>query len=393
MDNNYSSHRCKKDQPPLHTKMWVMEQQTQEEQKTAIQEAADLLHDGCTVAFPTETVYGLGADATSTAAVERIFAAKGRPSDNPLIVHIAERKQVKELVADCPFLAEQLMDACWPGPLTLVLPVREGAVSDRVTAGLGTVGIRMPDHALALQLIQASGRPIAAPSANRSGRPSPTRAAHVLEDLGGRIAGIVDGGATGVGVESTVVEVKGDHIHVLRPGGITVSMLRSFTPNVTIDPAVDPERALSKLMQSQSPEPAASKEPDQTAMLAPRSPGMKYTHYAPKGKLQLVQGASDIAVSAYILEDLRRAKQQGEKTGVLAFAEHVGRYQADVVVELGSLTQLEQGAHRLYDALRHFDEEGATYILAETCSYEGMGLALMNRLLKAAGHHVIVIAD
>ncbi|WP_195573714.1 L-threonylcarbamoyladenylate synthase [Paenibacillus sp. 1001270B_150601_E10] len=376
----------------LNTRVWKMDMLSDADQQTALAEAAELLQQGETVAFPTETVYGLGADATSSEAVARIFAAKGRPSDNPLIVHIADREQLGALVDSCPAIAEQLMDAYWPGPLTIVLPVRQDAVSSSVTAGLSTVGIRMPDHGLALRLIRSAAKPIAAPSANRSGRPSPTRAVHVLEDLGGLIAGIMDGGATGVGLESTVVEVKENHIHVLRPGGITVAMLKEICPNVTVDPAVDPEGAMARLSETSSSLDQPSKEAStMSSATAPRSPGMKYTHYAPKGKLQLVQGDSDARVSEYIQQDMKRAKSRGEKTGILAFHEHIDRYEADVVAELGSLKHLEVGANRLYDALRHFDEAGVTYILAEACSYEGLGLALMNRLLKAAGHQVIFV--
>ena len=274
----------------IETRWWPLNQLGAAERSAAYEEAAMLLAAGKTVAFPTETVYGLGGDARSTTAVEAIFAAKGRPSDNPLIVHVADQRQVDELVKPYGETAAQLMAKFWPGPLTIVLPVREDAVSSRVTAGLDTVAVRMPDHPVALELIRASGCPIAAPSANRSGRPSPTRAEHVRADLDGRIAGIVDGGATGVGVESTVVAVNDDgSIQVLRPGGITPAMLREVSPQVTIDPAVDPERGMLQA--------AASKGETQEAA-APRSPGMKYRHYAPKGVMQLVQGESAEAVSA-----------------------------------------------------------------------------------------------
>lgn len=367
----------------IETNWWPLDQLSAEGRTAAIEEAASLLAAGKTVAFPTETVYGLGGDARSTEAVEAIFTAKGRPSDNPLIVHVANQRQVSELVKPYGETAAKLMEKFWPGPLTLVLPVREGAVSPRVTAGLGTVAVRMPDHPVALELIRASGCPIAAPSANRSGRPSPTRAEHVRADLDGRIAGIVDGGATGVGVESTVVAVNDDgSIQVLRPGGITPAMLGEVSPQVTIDPAVDPEGGMLQ---------AAAAKGEAKEAAAPRSPGMKYKHYAPKGVMMLVQGESAAAVSAYIQADLDDAKRRGEKTGVLAFSEHAGLYRADVVAELGSMAELGQAAQLLYDALRHFDDEGASYILAEACPAEGMGLAVMNRLVKAAGHRLIRI--
>lgn len=211
-----------------------------------LQAAAACIRQGQTVAFPTETVYGLGADARSTAAVEAVFVAKGRPSDNPLIVHIAHRDQLDTLVTEVNDTAEALMAAFWPGPLTLVLPVRPGAVSPRVTAGLDTVAVRMPDHPVALQLIAAAACPVAAPSANRSGRPSPTLAAHVREDLDGRIGGIVDGGPTGVGVESTVVQVGDDGtVTILRPGGITAEQLSAVAARVATDPALLAEGAMA----------------------------------------------------------------------------------------------------------------------------------------------------
>lgn len=364
----------------LETQWWPLEQLSAEASSAAIEEAASLLAAGKTVAFPTETVYGLGGDARSTETVEAIFTAKGRPSDNPLIVHVADQQQVDALVQPYGETAAKLMAKFWPGPLTIVLPVRKGAVSPRVTAGLDTVAVRMPDHPVALELIRASGCPIAAPSANRSGRPSPTRAEHVRADLYGRIAGIVDGGATGVGVESTVVAVNDDgSIHVLRPGGITPAMLGEVSPKVTVDPAVDPAGGMLQV--------TATKNSADEAVI-PRSPGMKYKHYAPKGVMMLVQGESTAAVSAYIQAELDEAKQRGERTGVLAFSEHANQYRADIVVELGSLAELGQAAHLLYDALRQFDDGGASFILAEACPAEGMGLAVMNRLVKAAGHRL-----
>ncbi|WP_425414216.1 L-threonylcarbamoyladenylate synthase [Paenibacillus taiwanensis] len=461
----------------LNTRCWSLAEQTASEQEQAIQTAAQLLAQGQTVAFPTETVYGLGADATSTRAVEQIFYAKGRPSDNPLIVHIADQAEVEQLVEPYNELVSRLMERFWPGPLTLVLPVRQGAVSPKVTAGLTTVAVRMPDHEVARRLIRAAGRPIAAPSANRSGRPSPTTAAHVLEDLDGRIAGIVDGGPTGVGVESTVVEVDGDRVHVLRPGGITIAMLQELCLQVTIDPAVDPaggmlhpvlieqelgtyksttvtsnvasdvdsikdsiensavtapkalKRDIPVTAAASSAEPileqsvisedvlsvasdrdVSSSSGDESdiellasecvntnaahtavPLEAPRSPGMKYTHYAPTGVMRIVQGDSADAVSAYIQADIADAKRRGETTGILTFREHAGQYRADVVAELGSLSELNQAAQLLYSALRRFDDAGITYILAEACPTEGIGLAVMNRLVKAAGHRIVQV--
>lgn len=344
----------------------------------SLAEAAEVLAAGGTVALPTETVYGLGADARNTAAVETIFAAKGRPSDNPLIVHIASMSQLDGLVTGVNETERRLMEAFWPGPLTLVLPVAPGAVSPRVTAGLDTVAVRMPAHDIALRLIAAAGCPVAAPSANRSGRPSPTLASHVGDDLAGRIDGIVDGGPTGVGVESTVVEAGDDGVvTVLRPGGITSEQLARFAAGVRLDAALQPG--------------AGADGGEAADMPAPRSPGMKYTHYAPRGALRVVTGAAPERVAAAIQAELDAARARGEITGVLAFDEHLPLYRADCVQSLGSLTALETAAHRLYAALRRFDDSGVTFILAESCPQDGLGAAVMNRLLKAAGQQVMIV--
>lgn len=340
--------------------------------REGLKEAADALRGGGVIAFPTETVYGLGADARLTSAVEAVFAAKGRPSDNPLIVHISEVSQLDGLVKQVNPAARKLMDAFWPGPLTVVLPVKPSVLSHRVTAGLDTVGIRMPDHPVALALIEASGCPVAAPSANRSGRPSPTLASHVLEDLAGSIDGIVDGGATGVGLESTVVQVLDDgSVTVLRPGGVTLEQLAQVAgAPVKMDPALMAEAGSGDIP-------------------APRAPGMKYTHYAPQGTLSIVAGESAAEVSDWISRSLQEAEARGERTGVLAFDEHISRYHADCVETLGSLSDLGTAAHRLYAALRRMDEEHIGFILAEACPEDGLGAAIMNRLRKAAGQTVI----
>lgn len=352
--------------------------------RVAMREAADVLARGGTVAFPTETVYGLGADARNTEAVQHIFMAKGRPADNPLIVHVAKREQLDELVIGVNKTEEALIQHFWPGPLTLVLPVKQGAVSPLVTAGLSTVAVRMPDHDIALQLIEAAHCPVAAPSANRSGRPSPTKARHVGEDLAGLISGIVDGGATGVGVESTVVQVeKEGDIIILRPGGITMEQLSALhLGEVKLDPAL--------LVDTTNSIPVGALESNiNSAIVAPKSPGMKYKHYAPRGHLYIVRGEDSQQVLAYIQAGLAQAKVQQEKTGVIAFEEQIANYEADVVVSLGNLEHLETAAHRLYDALRTMDEQEVTFILAESCPEQGVGAAIMNRLLKAAGHRII----
>lgn len=352
-----------------------------ESDREAIAAAAAVLQGGGTVAFPTETVYGLGADARNTSAVEAVFAAKGRPSDNPLIVHIARRDDLESLVTEVHPVASLLIDAFWPGPLTLVLPVRPGVLSPLVTAGLDTVGVRMPDHPVALALLRAAGCPVAAPSANRSGRPSPTLAAHVMEDLAGYIGGVLDGGAAGVGLESTVVQVQPDGtVLVLRPGGVTAEQLAAVTGTAAagMEPAAkDPAGAAAQ---------AAADSP------APRAPGMKYTHYAPRGALGIVRGSSAQRVAETAARLLRAAQRDGEITGLLLFEEHIALYPAvpaACVVSLGSLGSPEEAARSLYAALRRFDEAGATYILAEACPVTGLGAAIMNRLMKAAGESVI----
>jgi L-threonylcarbamoyladenylate synthase len=386
------------------TKYWNLEAMNEEAVRQVLEEAAALLREGNIVAFPTETVYGLGADARSTPAVERIFRAKGRPSDNPLIVHIADFAQLKALVHPISPLAQRLMDCFWPGPLTLVLPAREGAVSPRVTVGLPTLAVRMPGHPLALRLIAAAGCPVAAPSANRSGRPSPTRAVHVREDLNGLIDGLIDGGATGVGLESTVVEVDGGRLHVLRPGGVSLDELRAVAGpgNVTVDevllcrenPAAD---ELMPVYDPGEPNPSSAgctSTYDSPAGPAPKSPGMKYRHYAPRGAMTIISTASGTTgeqAAAWMQVRLDDARAAGERTGVLTYEEHAGCFRADLVIACGSLRNLETAAHELYGALRRFDEEDITYILAEACPEEGIGFAVMNRLSKAAGNRMIRI--
>jgi L-threonylcarbamoyladenylate synthase len=335
----------------------------------SIQAAALLLREGKRVAFPTETVYGLGADATNTAAVESIYQAKGRPADNPLIVHIARPEQLAALVTGIDAVSQALIDAFWPGPLTLVLPVKPGAVSPRVTAGLSTVAVRMPAHPIALQLIAAAGCPLAAPSANRSGRPSPTRAEHVRDDLDGRIEAILDAGATGVGLESTVVEVVDGKIQILRPGGITLEQLQPFA--------------------SRGHKIESSTGKTEIAAASPKSPGMKYAHYAPQGILTLVIGNSPDQVAAQIQQMISTAQAMGHSTGVLTCAEHIERYHADLIVPCGNLAEPESIAQELFAALRSFDAADISFIVAEAVDEAGIGSAVMNRLQKAAGERIL----
>ena len=321
----------------------------------AIEEAAELIQNGEVVAFPTETVYGLGGDATSDEAIRRIFEAKGRPADNPLIVHVASIQDAARWTSSMPNTAKDLMAAFWPGPLTIVLP-HNGTLSGAVTAGLSTVGLRMPDHPVALRLIEASGRPLAAPSSNRSGRPSPTEAAHVEEDLNGRIPMILDGGPAGVGLESTVVEVTDSQVTILRPGGVTLEAIRDVAEHVTIDPS------LSKADE------------------APRSPGMKYTHYAPDVPLYLVEGEL-----AALKEAIAKARESGLRTGAIIVNEWAGRTGADQEVSIGAASDLAAVGRELYRALRQFKTSEVDMLLVCTFPKTELGGAIMNRLEKASG--------
>ena len=320
----------------------------------SIRRAAALLRAGELVAFPTETVYGLGADALNGAAAARIFAAKGRPADNPLIAHIAGESGLAGLIAGEPCAcARALMRAFWPGPMTLIFP-KSPRVPREVTAGLDTVAVRMPSHPVARALICAAQTPIAAPSANRSGRPSPTTAAHVLEDMEGRIPLILDGGPCEVGLESTVVDVTGARPRILRPGGVTLEMLEGVVGDVDVDEGV--------LHQLQAGSQA-------------RSPGMKYKHYAPKGEVTIVTGpraAQEIA-RLYDAADGRAA--------ILAFS------QADYGAR--RVYRLKNAPGELFAALRQLDEDGMETIYAEDVPTTGVGLAVMNRLMRAAAFRVV----
>ena len=327
----------------------------------ALELATQLLQKGQLVAFPTETVYGLGANALDAEAVRSIFAAKGRPADNPLIVHIHDRKQLDGLchVSD---KAVRLMDAFWPGPLTLIMP-RKPAVPDAVTAGLDTVAVRMPSHPVAAAMLRACDLPIAAPSANRSGKPSPTTAKHVLDDMDGRIPLILDGGDCDVGLESTVVDVTGEVPCILRPGGVTKAMLEAVVGEVNVAGSV-----LRPL------------RPDETAL----SPGMRYKHYAPTGQVTLVEGDEADVVAALALLH-RRATEAGQAACVMCFSEHINALSDCHPHDIGSRDDPSEVAHRLFDTLRRLDDEGMDAIFSEVMPPEGVGLAVMNRLGRAAG--------
>lgn len=332
-----------------------------------LEEACNVLRTDGLVAFPTETVYGLGGNALHGEAAARIYAAKGRPSDNPLIIHIADWKSVYELAAEVPATAEALAEAFWPGPLTMILP-RAESVPVSTTGGLDTVAIRMPSHPVALELIRQSEVYIAAPSANLSGRPSPTKAEHVREDLTGRIDMIVDGGEVGIGLESTIVDLTTDRPMILRPGYITFDMLREVIGNVSVDAAV-----VSR---------AAAKD------VVARAPGMKYRHYAPRGQLIIIEGETERVVKR--IHELIREKQEiGKKVAVIATEETKALYPSELVFSIGSKKCEGSIAAGLYDMLRKMDHLGAEYIFAESFEDDSLGQAIMNRMLKAAGYHLI----
>ncbi|MGM8364769.1 L-threonylcarbamoyladenylate synthase [Virgibacillus sp. W0181] len=318
----------------------------------AITEAAACLKKGLPVAFPTETVYGLGADATSEAAVAKIFKAKGRPQDNPLIVHTATKEQLYKLVTHIPPFVEKLIQHFSPGPLTYILPTN-GTCAANVTGGLDTIAVRIPDHPIAIQLLEKVNLPIAAPSANVSGKPSPTNGTHVWNDLHGKIAGILADGPTGVGVESTVIDCTGKMPIILRPGGVTKDELEAAVGPVIIDPALANEKGI------------------------PKSPGMKYKHYAPDVPLWLVTGSNH-----KIQEVINEERQLGKRIGVLASTDTAQLLEADQLISLGR--QPEEIAAALYEALRTFKERNIDLILCETFPEQGIGQAVMNRLKKAA---------
>ena len=331
----------------------------------ALARAGALIRSGELVAFPTETVYGLGANALDGAAVKRIFEAKGRPGDNPLIAHISATDQLAPLIACEPSpAARALMDACWPGPMTLIFPKSE-RVPDEVTAGLTTVAVRFPAHPAARALIDAAGVPIAAPSANRSGRPSPTTAGHVLEDMDGRIPLILDGGACQVGLESTVIDMTGDVPRVLRPGGITPKCIAEICGGVAVDEAV-----MRPLKEGE----------------VARSPGMKYRHYAPAGALTIVKGEAE-AVERAVREMYDAALDAGKRPLILALEDHIPAYGNRRALSLGA--DEAQMARNIFARLRDADDIGADAIFSEAVPADGIGLAVMNRLGRAAAFHIV----
>jgi|SRR5699024_10146379 len=322
----------------------------------AIDKCAKYIQAGEVVAFPTETVYGLGADASNPDAVGKIFSAKGRPQDNPLIVHVADKEAIERYTTEVPRYAKQLIEAFMPGPLTLVLP-SNGTISAKVTAGLKSIGIRIPDHPAAQELIRKANLPIAAPSANLSGKPSPTSAIHVYQDLNGKIAAILDGGTTGVGLESTVVDCTGSQPEIIRPGGVTQAELEAVLGYPVRDVTTNQDLKIEK----------------------PKSPGMKYNHYQPEVPLILIDGDH-----SFFQTKIDKYQKEGQRVGVIASEELSSLLTADQIHLCGTITNLKTIANQLYQSLRVFKKTDVDIVLAEVFPEEGVGQAIMNRLKKAA---------
>lgn len=331
----------------------------------ALKKGGEILKRGGLVAFPTETVYGLGGNALDPEAAKKIYAAKGRPSDNPLIVHIADMERLSEITAKIPQKANILAETYWPGPLTIILP-KAACVPAETTGGLESVAVRLPADPIAQALIREAGGFVAAPSANTSGRPSPTTAQHVIEDLGDAVELIIDGGRVGIGLESTIVDFTEEIPLVLRPGAISLEMLQEIIGEVKLD------RALLKESEQERP----------------KAPGMKYRHYAPKAELFIVEGPAE-----HVVEEINRcaqdAEKEGKQIGIIAAEETIAKYTQGVVKCIGSREDEETIARNLYEVLREFDECQVCAIYSEAFYTPRMGQAIMNRLLKAAGHKII----
>ena len=335
--------------------------------ETMIEEAGRIIRKGGLVAFPTETVYGLGGDALNPESSKKIYAAKGRPSDNPLIVHIADKKDLYRIVRKVPEKAKKLMEAFWPGPLTMIFYKNE-LVPQATTGGLDTVAVRMPSDRIAAAFIRAAGGFVAAPSANVSGRPSTTTAAHVEEDLGGRIEMILDGGQAVIGLESTIVDMSVEPPVILRPGAVTKEMMEAVIGPLEVDKAII--------------------APD--SGVKPKAPGMKYRHYAPRADLAVVEGSTE-AVIAAINQLAEEAEAEGKRVGIIATDETKERYPKGLVLSLGARKHEEEIAQHLFEVLRDFDETDVDCIYSEAFDEASIGPAIMNRLLKAAGHKVIQV--
>ncbi|WP_127837045.1 L-threonylcarbamoyladenylate synthase [Clostridium prolinivorans] len=333
--------------------------------KDALKEAGKVLRNGGLVAFPTETVYGLGANALDKEAVKKIFIAKGRPQDNPLIVHVADFN-IEHLVEDIPKVAQKLINKFWPGPLTIILN-KSFIIPDETSAGLKSVGIRMPSNIIARELIREAGVPVAAPSANISGRPSPTEVSRCIEDLDGKVDFILGGGRCDVGLESTIIDCTVNPPCVLRPGGITLNMLKEVEPSIYLDPAV---------MEKPKGD------------FKPKAPGMKYRHYAPKAPLKIIRGDLKKTI-AKINEIVQNSIDENKKVGILATDESKNLYPKGIVISLGSRNEIENIGKNLFEALRTFDDAGVDIILSEAFDENELGIAIMNRLKKSAGFNII----
>ena len=344
-----------------------MEDMRQGIDEEGIRRAGEILKQGGLVAFPTETVYGLGADALDGQASTKIYGAKGRPSDNPLIVHIADWDAIEKVVAEIPKEAKLLADVFWPGPLTMIFN-KADTVPLTTTGGLNTVAVRMPNHEIARELIRAGGGYVAAPSANLSGRPSPTTAQHVLEDMDSIIEMIIDGGAVSIGLQSTIVDLTGDVPMILRPGYISQTMLEEVVGKVEFDPGLLSE----------------------DAAVRPKAPGMKYRHYAPKADLIIVEGDPE-KVRAKINELAEREMKAGKTAGVIGTDESLLYYKNGIVKSIGSREEEITISQHLYGILRDFDHSDVSVIYSESFADGQMGQAIMNRLIKAAGHQIIEV--
>lgn len=331
--------------------------------------AGEILRQGGLVAFPTETVYGLGANALDEQAAQKTYAAKGRPSDNPLIVHIADVDALEHIVKNVPGKAYKIMEKFWPGPLTLIFEKNDN-VPYGTTGGLQTVAVRMPIHKIARELIRVGGGYVSAPSANTSGRPSPTSASHVADDLDGKIDMILDGGSVDIGVESSILDMTVEPPMILRPGAVTKEMLEEVVGEVVVD------RALL----------------DDNATEAPKAPGMKYRHYAPKAQLIIVEGETEEAIKA-IRQIAYEQTRLGYQVGIIATNETIDSYSTGIIKNIGTRNNESSIAKNLYRVLREFDEEEVSYIYSEAFDKDGIGDAIMNRLEKAAGHHTIQAED
>lgn len=333
-----------------------------------LEEAAKIIKSGGIGAFPTETVYGLGANALDGEAVKKIFKAKGRPQDNPLIIHIANKKDIDKYVTKVPECAKELMDRFWPGPLTIILKKKD-IVSDITSAGLDTIGVRMPKDEIALKLIELSEVPIAAPSANISGRPSPTDIERCKEDLDGKVDFIIGNKKSEIGVESTIVDTTGEHLCILRPGGITLEMLKEVDSGAYIDKAI-----LSTLDEK----------------LKPKAPGMKYKHYAPKAKVRMVQGSINKMVEK-IREMVHNYIDEDLKVGIMATDETISMYSEGIAKSLGTREDLTSITKNLFEMLRSFDDLGVDIIITESFEEKDLGIAIMNRLKKSCGFDIVLV--